>query len=138
VAERGRLLNAHFTHGLYVNVCRSLFERHKLLFSFILATKMLQHEGAVDAHEWRFLLAGPTSSGGSTAGDAADAADAGHRPAGRGANPAPDWLTDKAWGELVGLSELPSFSGLTQHMAANLACYKALFDSSEVCVCAHV
>ncbi len=40
----GRLqsLNDCFTRAVYVNVCRSLFEAHKLLFSFLLAIKILQ------------------------------------------------------------------------------------------------
>jgi dynein heavy chain len=126
VAERGELLNAHFTYSLYVNVCRSLFERHKLLLSFIMAVKMQQHAGAVDPKEWRFLLAGPAAAaGGSSNSMPAD----GH---GELANPAPGWLIDKAWSEVLGLSELPAFSGLAHHVANNLATYQALFDSSEV------
>lgn len=40
----GRLqsLNDCFTRAIYMNVCRSLFEAHKLLFSFLLAIKILQ------------------------------------------------------------------------------------------------
>ena len=40
----GRLknLNDCFTAAVYANVCRSLFEAHKLLFSFLLAIKILQ------------------------------------------------------------------------------------------------
>lgn len=40
----GRLqnLNDCFTAAVYVNVCRSLFEAHKLLFSFLIAIKILQ------------------------------------------------------------------------------------------------
>ncbi len=43
---------------MYTNICRSLFERHKLLFSFILCVKILQGENIIDALEYRFLLSG--------------------------------------------------------------------------------
>ena len=92
VEERGEALNAYFTYSLYVNICRSLFERHKLMFSLLLAIKILQNRNQVDAQEWRFLLAGPTTST--------------DRP-----NPAAEWLSDKAWNELCNLDHLPTFKG---------------------------
>jgi len=49
-----------FTLALYRNVCRSLFEAHKLLFSFMLCTKILFGANAIDIGEWRFFLAGPS------------------------------------------------------------------------------
>lgn len=128
VAERGELLNQHFTYSLYVNVCRSLFERHKLLFSFILTMKIMQHAGAIDPAEWRFLLAGPVNAGSGSGADSKQAA--GSR--GSLVNPASNWLTDKSWSELLGLSELPAFAGLVQHVTSQLAHYKAIFDSNQV------
>lgn len=60
--ERISILNNYFTLSLYQNVCRSLFERHKLLFSFLLCTKILFGDNAIDMSEWRFFLAGASGS----------------------------------------------------------------------------
>ena len=37
---RGAALNEAFTFSLFDNVCHSLFERHKLMFAFMLAVKV--------------------------------------------------------------------------------------------------
>jgi len=61
---QGRIknLNDHFTLSLYDNICRSLFEMHKLLFSLILAVQILFGDKVLDHQEWRFFLAGPSGA----------------------------------------------------------------------------
>ena len=41
-------INEYFTFSLYSNVCRSLFERHKLLFSFLVSARILMHQEKID------------------------------------------------------------------------------------------
>lgn len=55
---RLQLLNDHFTFFLYQNVCRSLFEKDKLLFAFLLASKLLTDRGRMSTEQLRFLLTG--------------------------------------------------------------------------------
>jgi len=51
-------LNEYFTFSLYENVCRSLFEKDKLLFSFLLTQRILDGKGEMNKLEWKYLLAG--------------------------------------------------------------------------------
>ena len=48
VQERIGHINDYFTFSLYSNVCRSLFERHKLLFSFLLCVRILMNEDKIN------------------------------------------------------------------------------------------
>ena len=91
-----------FRYSLFTNVCRSLFEKHKLLFSFLLCTKIMQHSDTLAAADYRFLLAG---------GSPALAEPS--LP-----NPAPDWLSDKAWADIHDLSKLSAFQGFASHFSS--------------------
>lgn len=41
-------INNYFTFSLYSNVCRSLFEKHKLLFAFLLCVRINMHKGIIN------------------------------------------------------------------------------------------
>ncbi|GMH32802.1 hypothetical protein BSKO_00636 [Bryopsis sp. KO-2023] len=113
IGERGKNLNGHFTYSLYVNVCRSLFEKHKLMFSLLLCVSIMKEEGKIDLMEWRFLLTGPTSSEVTSP------------------NPASEWLTEKSWVEILNLAKLPNFQGFDAHFTDDIVHYKDIFDSNE-------
>lgn len=89
--DRLKALTDTFAEILYDNVCRSLFEKDKLLFSFLLCIKMLQLRDEMDPGELRFFLTG------STAVDLS--------------RPNPDsegrFLSDKCWADLLALHDIP-------------------------------
>ena len=45
--DRIHNINEHFTFNLYTNVCRSLFEKHKLLFAFLLTVRILMYKNKI-------------------------------------------------------------------------------------------
>ena len=44
IEERIAAINDHFTNSIYRNVCRSLFEKDKLVFSLILCVGILKSQ----------------------------------------------------------------------------------------------
>eukprot|EP00741_Cyanophora_paradoxa_P002212 tig00000555_g2144.t1 len=108
-------LNDFFTYSLYCNVCRSLFEKDKLLFSLLLCVSILRDRDDMDMAEWAFFLTG---------GIALDAS-------AQAPNPAPAWLSAKSWGEIVRASDLPGLSGLATRFAAEAQEWKSVYDSAE-------
>lgn len=51
-------LKTFFLYSLYTNICRSLFEKDKLLLSFVLCERLMEFKGEVINEHFRFLLTG--------------------------------------------------------------------------------
>ncbi len=116
VTERIEILNSYFTYSLYQNVCRSLFEKDKLLFSFLLTTKILFGDNKIDMDEWRYLLAGPSGT--------------------IEVLPNPtDWLDDLEWNQvyrqLYCMAKLPAFAGIDAYFMEFSKKFKKIFDAPE-------
>nr|CAD7409534.1 unnamed protein product [Timema poppensis] len=105
-------INDHFTFSLFSNVCRSLFEKHKLHFAFLLCVRILMDEGRIDGHEYHVFLAG------------------GAPPQEK---PKPDalWLSARAWKEIQILEILPVFKEWAEAIPEQINQYQQLFDSLE-------
>ncbi|XP_067287631.1 dynein axonemal heavy chain 1 isoform X1 [Pseudorasbora parva] len=112
VKERIFNINEFFTFSLYNNVCRSLFEKHKLMFAFLLCARILMNDGKIDMAEWRYMLSGG-------------------RPQQQAPNPAPNWLSMRAWQDILALSALPTFSNLPESFPKHESAFKNIFDSSQ-------
>ncbi|XP_044766447.1 dynein axonemal heavy chain 6 [Coccinella septempunctata] len=59
---RLEILIREITLSVYTNVSRGLFERHKLVFSFLLCIAILTDAGVIKSAEWNFLLRGPVGA----------------------------------------------------------------------------
>ena len=113
VAIRLNNLKTHFLSALYNNICRSLFEKDKLIFSFLLCTKLMWLDGAVNEEELRFLLTGGISVGEDIP-----------------PNPASGWLSQTSWAEICRLSQLPAFETLANAFQLNLKKFQDIYDSA--------
>ncbi|KAF5294393.1 hypothetical protein FQR65_LT10758 [Abscondita terminalis] len=111
--ERMENLNDHFTNSIYRNVCRSLFEKDKLIFSLVLSVGILRSQNLIDEDTWNFFLTG---------GVALD------NPF---TNPGPDWLTEKSWSEIVRASHLKNLGEFKNSLERNIRAWKEFYDSSN-------
>jgi dynein heavy chain, axonemal len=113
-------LNKNFTRILFENVCRSLFEKDKLLFSFIICHKILTGEfknTKIKPEQWRYFLAGPTG-------------DIEIRK-----NPT-DWISKNEWNgfyrQLKFMSDnFEDTKGIEEYFYKNPNKFKALYDSAS-------
>jgi len=109
-------LNNYFTYSLYENICRSLFEKHKLLFSLLLTVKILQGDNKMDDDEWRYLLTG-------FMGEA-------QIPP----NPT-SWVPDNSWPgmyrQFYGMDLLPKLAGIKDAILTNPDQFRPIYDAVE-------
>lgn len=117
VAKRLANLNDHFTYSLYRNVCRSLLEKDKLLFSFLLTTRIMMGKSMIDAKEWFFLLTG----GGALPANV-------QFPS----NPAPEWLSQKIWESVCKVSyNMKKYSNFCEDFMEHIDEWKRFYDSNS-------
>jgi dynein heavy chain len=83
--ERKNFFMREFTTMLYENICRSLFEADKLLFSFLICLKIMDENENLNHNEARFIMQGGT------------------RVEMRTPNPTGEegWMTDKTWATIL-------------------------------------
>ncbi|KAL7295896.1 hypothetical protein TKK_0010939 [Trichogramma kaykai] len=105
-------LKKYFTRSLFDNVCRSLFEKDKLLFSFLLVINLIRNLGKLSHVLWMFILTGGVGL------------DNPYK------NPS-TWLPSQAWNELCRLNDITGFKGLRENFENKIDEWKEIFDSKE-------
>lgn len=114
--ERKNFFMREFTIMLYENICRSLFEADKLLFSFLICLKIMDEQEILNHAEARFIMQGGT------------------RVEMRTPNPTGDggWMTDKTWASVLQVSEeFECFKGLDDNFEINLVQWEKIYNSAN-------
>lgn len=115
VHRRISMLNEYHTYSFYLNTCRGLFERDKLLFSFHICMKLIQVEGGFVQGEYDFLVLGGIVLDRSKQVE----------------NLAPHWISDDNWDNLTELDKVAGFHGIAEDVAANQKNWFAWYATAE-------
>jgi dynein heavy chain len=73
------------TWAFYVSICRGLFEKDKLMYSFLNTTSIFRQAKKISQIEWNFFIRGSTT----------DFSESVKKPV--------DWLNDQHWNGILGL-----------------------------------
>ncbi|GFN88548.1 dynein heavy chain 1, axonemal [Plakobranchus ocellatus] len=113
IVDRVNHINDAFTYSLFSNVCRSLFQKHKLLFGLLMCVRNEMQKGNIDMMEWRWLIAGGTEIPEELP------------------NPAPKWLSTRSWNDILTLTALPNFADFATDFEKHTHAFKKIFDHAE-------
>ncbi|ESN95105.1 hypothetical protein HELRODRAFT_102708 [Helobdella robusta] len=108
--KRISYLKNHFQHNLYENICRSLFDRHKLIFSFLLCANLLIANNEMTNNELLFFLTGGTGLNGPTD------------------NPDSTWISERMWNQLCNLKQLSIFKDFISSFKSSINEWRVIYD----------
>ncbi|KAH7442335.1 hypothetical protein KP509_03G083100 [Ceratopteris richardii] len=109
-------LNGHFTFALFSNVSRSLFEKDKILFGFVMSVKLQLENRALNNDEVSFFTTGGIVL---------------EKQPEKPSVQALSWLTEKSWNEIWRLSKLENFYELEKSIQSQAKDWCIIFDSQE-------
>jgi dynein heavy chain len=117
--KRMGFLIAQNTISVYRNVCRSLYEKDKLLFSFVMCANIMRGDGLLAPDQFTFFLTGGSGllpdnpPGNPTGGMTSDGA---------------PWLAQPRWEEMLRLSQLEGYEELPADFAKQKAEWYKVYE----------
>jgi dynein heavy chain len=115
--ERLDFLLKDITLSIFVNICRGLFEKDKIIFAFMIAIKILLQKNAITWNEWKFFLVGDSGSGSGSVGNGNNNTSALTSNSTTTITIAkkPEWLSERIWRNILVLENVsPAFEGLVE------------------------
>lgn len=120
IEERLTILIDKISKLIYTNISRGLFEKDKMIYSFLIVTSIKRNAGSIDEGIWNLLLRGPSVI---TAAELDAQLE----------SPDPEMLLKLEW-DTIYVAELKSqgqFADITQHICDNWAEWKAWFTNDN-------
>ena len=102
--------------AVYQRACRSLFEKDKLLFSFLMALRLAEAERGLDHKELRYFLTGSS---------ALDLMEPNPSDSSGG------WLDDDTWSNVLGLRNFDSFQKFVDRIQADVLSFRPVLESND-------
>jgi dynein heavy chain len=116
IVKRLKFLIDAVTINLYNNVCRSLFEKDKILFSFILTTKIMISNEQLRISDLEFLLCGQQNASSQSMHSKVD-------------NPDSNWISDKIWNSILQLMDVnATLEKFVREFHEHLIEWKQIYD----------
>ncbi|XP_059216601.1 dynein axonemal heavy chain 3 isoform X2 [Stomoxys calcitrans] len=113
LVERLEHLNNYFTKSIYQNVCRSLFEKDKLVISLVMCLGIMVARGKINKSHLLFFLTGGVGLQSIPP------------------NPASSWLPEKAWFQIVLASNLEGLAEFYKNFQSDIDAWKTYYDLSS-------
>lgn len=110
IDRRIHFLKLKMTNSLFSTVSRSLYKNDKLLFSWLLTTRVMLASNAIDAEEYSFFIKCQTDH-------EVTICEAPY-----------DWLPNNIWKSIQHLTMLPKFSGLIHSLQANTIDWRQFYE----------
>lgn len=102
------------TKHFYANICRSIFDADKLLFSWIFTTKVLMTNGQLSNEQLHFFVTGKNEFFGSIVD-----------------KPQCEWITQEMWCKLNQLNQVIKSGDLIASIQHNVDAWKIYFDAHD-------
>eukprot|EP00761_Pharyngomonas_kirbyi_P008673 gb/GECH01008685.1/.p1 GENE.gb/GECH01008685.1/~~gb/GECH01008685.1/.p1 ORF type:complete len:4033 (+),score=845.30 gb/GECH01008685.1/:1-12099(+) len=110
---RLEILITEITETVYSNICRGLFEKDKLIFSFLMCCQILRNKGSISETEWNFFVRAPAVK---------------EYPN----KPDIEWINENTWISLYSAEmNIDNLSGLTDGIKENPDSWCNFIDSAE-------
>jgi dynein heavy chain len=120
IDERLNILITNITKTMYKNISRGLFEKDKMIYSFLIVTSIKRNSGIIDEGMWNILLRGPSLLTPQETDSQLQ-------------NPDPELLNKISW-DILYSAELKSkgqYADITQHVVENWPAWRTWLRNEQ-------